>query len=102
LQRYKDHTPRSLRRWLYERDLLAVGKNCYIATLVERHSRFLLLIKVPSKDRAAVVTAVNKRVRKLPATLRRSLTWGLCCVDRLSRQRLPEPSHLVLSEQVLT
>jgi IS30 family transposase len=42
---------------------------------VERHSRFLLLIKVPSKDTAVVVAALSKRVRKLPATLRRSLTW---------------------------
>jgi IS30 family transposase len=59
----------------WEGDLLAGGKNSYIATLVERHSRFLLLIKVPSKDTAVVVAALSKRVRKLPATLRRSLTW---------------------------
>src|SRR5258707_11488937 len=39
------------------------------------HSRFLMLIKVPSKDTAVVVAALSKRVRKLPATLRRSLTW---------------------------
>jgi len=59
----------------WEGDLLAGGKNSYIATLVERHSRFLMLIKVPSKDTAVVVGALSKRVRKLPATLRRSLTW---------------------------
>jgi IS30 family transposase len=59
----------------WEGDLLAGGKNSYIATLVERHSRFLMLIKVPSKDTAAVVAALSKRVGKLPATLRRSLTW---------------------------
>ena len=59
----------------WEGDLLAGGKNSYIATLVERHSRFLMLIKVPSKDTAMVVAALSKRVRKLPATLRRSLTW---------------------------
>src|SRR5215467_10493251 len=58
-----------------EGDLLAGGKNSYIATLVERHSRFLMLIKVPSKDTAVVVAALSKRVGKLPATLRRSLTW---------------------------
>src|SRR5258708_9343491 len=34
-----------------------------------------MLIKVPSKDTAVVVAALSKRVRKLPATLRRSLTW---------------------------
>ncbi|HKN75096.1 MAG TPA: IS30 family transposase [Candidatus Acidoferrum sp.] len=59
----------------WEGDLLAGGKNSYIATLVERHSRFLMLIKVPSKDTAVVMAALSKCVRKLPATLRRSLTW---------------------------
>ena len=59
----------------WEGDLLAGGKNSYIATLVERHSRFLMLIKVPSKETAVVVAALSKRVGKLPATLRRSLTW---------------------------
>ena len=39
----------------WEGDLLAGGKNSYIATLVERHSRFLVLIKVRSKDTAVVV-----------------------------------------------
>ena len=51
----------------WEGDLLAGGKNSYIATLVERHSRFLMLIKVPSKDTAVVVAALSKHVRKLPA-----------------------------------
>ena len=46
-----------------------------MATLVERHSRFAVLIKVPSKDTAVVVAALSRRVRKLPVTLRRSLTW---------------------------
>src|SRR5579864_8956191 len=59
----------------WEGDLLAGGKNSYIATLVERHSRFLMLIKVPGKDTAVVVAALSKHVRKLPTTLRRSLTW---------------------------
>jgi len=59
----------------WEGDLLSGAKNSYIATLVERHSRFLMLIKVPSKDTAVVVAALSEHVRKLPATLRRSLTW---------------------------
>jgi IS30 family transposase len=59
----------------WEGDLLSGGKNSYIATLVERHSRFLMLIKVPGKKTAVVVAALSKHVRKLPATLRRSLTW---------------------------
>jgi IS30 family transposase len=59
----------------WEGDLLAGGKNSYVATLVERHSRFLMLVKVPSKETEAVVAALSEHVRKLPATLRLSLTW---------------------------
>ena len=59
----------------WEGDLLSGSRNSHIATLVERHSRFTMLIKVPSKDTATVVAALSKHVRKLPASLRRSLTW---------------------------
>jgi IS30 family transposase len=59
----------------WEGDLLAGAKNTYIATLVERHSRFAMLIKVPSKSTEVVVAALSQHVRKLPATLKRSLTW---------------------------
>jgi len=59
----------------WEGDLLAGTKNSHIATLVERHSRFTALVKVPSKDTAAVVAALSRHVRKLPASLRRTLTW---------------------------
>ena len=46
-----------------------------MATLVERQSRFAMLIKVQGKDTASVVSALSKQVRKLPLELRRSLTW---------------------------
>ena len=59
----------------WEGDLIGGTKNSHIATLVERHSRFTALVKVPSKDTAAVVAALSRHVRKLPASLRRSLTW---------------------------
>jgi IS30 family transposase len=59
----------------WEGDLLSGAKNSYIATLVERHSRFAMLIKVSSKETEAVVAALSQHVRKLPATLKRSLTW---------------------------
>lgn len=59
----------------WEGDLLSGAKNSYIATLVERHSRFAMLIQVSSKDTEVVVAALSQHVRKLPATLRRSLTW---------------------------
>jgi IS30 family transposase len=59
----------------WEGDLLGGTNNSHIATLVERHSRFTMLVKVSSKDTTAVVAALSRHVRKLPATLRRSLTW---------------------------
>jgi len=59
----------------WEGDLIAGTKNSHIATLVERHSRFTMLVKVSSKDTATVVAALGRHVRRLPASLRRSLTW---------------------------
>src|SRR6266853_580602 len=59
----------------WEGDLLSGSRNSHIVTLVERHSRFTTLIKVPSKDTAVVVAALTRRARKLPAALRHSLTW---------------------------
>jgi IS30 family transposase len=59
----------------WEGDLLRGVHNSHVATLVERHSRFCMLVKVPGKDTATVVAALSQHVRQLPATLRRSLTW---------------------------
>ena len=59
----------------WEGDLLAGSNNTHIATLVERHTRFTMLLKIPSKDTATVIAALGKQVRKLPRELRRSLTW---------------------------
>jgi IS30 family transposase len=59
----------------WEGDLIGGTKNSHIATLVERHSRFTALVKVRSKDTTTVVAALSRHVRKLPASLRRSLTW---------------------------
>lgn len=59
----------------WEGDLLSGAKNSHIATLVERHSRFTMLVKVDGKDTDTVVAALKKHITKLPAELRRSLTW---------------------------
>ena len=59
----------------WEGDLLSGANNTHIATLVERHTRFVMLLKIPSKDTATVVAKLAKHVRKLPSELRRSLTW---------------------------
>src|SRR5580693_3244871 len=44
----------------WEGDLITGSKNSHIATLVERHSRFTTLVKVPSKDTAVVVSALSR------------------------------------------
>ena len=59
----------------WEGDLIQGSNNSHIATLVERHSRFVMLIKVDGKDTENVVGALIKQVRRLPAELRKSLTW---------------------------
>jgi IS30 family transposase len=59
----------------WEGDLISGSKNSHVVTLVERHSRFTVLVKVPSKDTAVVVAALTRHARKLPTALRRSLTW---------------------------
>jgi IS30 family transposase len=59
----------------WEGDLLCGDVTSQIATLVERKSRYLMLIKVPSKSTDDVVGAVSEHVLTLPIDLRRSLTW---------------------------
>lgn len=59
----------------WEGDLVAGSRGTFIATLVERQSRFVILIKLANKRTENVVAALIKAVRKLPVALRRSLTW---------------------------
>jgi IS30 family transposase len=59
----------------WEGDLLMGGTHSQIATLVERHSRYVMLVKVDSKDTVTVTKALKRKIRELPAELRRSLTW---------------------------
>jgi IS30 family transposase len=58
----------------WEGDLLSGGKNTHIATLVERQSRFALLVHVEDKDSDSVVSALVRQVKRLPAGLLSSLT----------------------------
>ncbi len=56
--------------------MIAAGSgNSFIATLVERNTRFVMLAKVTNKDRHCVIQALIKQSRKLPKELYRSLTW---------------------------
>jgi IS30 family transposase len=59
----------------WEGDLLTGANDTHIATLVERHSRFTMLVKLPGKDTTTVVATLAKHICKLPDELRRSLTW---------------------------
>lgn len=59
----------------WEGDLISGSGNTHIATLVERQSRFTLLVKVAGKDTNSVVSALKRQVKKLPDHLMRSLTW---------------------------
>lgn len=59
----------------WEGDLLAGAKDTNIVTLVERHSRFTMLVKLAKRDSATVVAALADRIGTLPEELRRSLTW---------------------------
>ena len=59
----------------WEGDLIGGSRNSYIATLVERHSRYVMLVKVANKDTESVVSALIKQSQRLPGELYRSLTW---------------------------
>ncbi len=59
----------------WEGDLLFGTKNSQIATLVERHTRYVMLAKVNRKDTETVINALIKHAHKLPSELYKSLTW---------------------------
>jgi len=59
----------------WEGDLIAGSSNTHIGTLVERRSRFTMLVKVQGKDTRSVVNALVQQIKTLPDTLRLSLTW---------------------------
>ena len=74
----------------WEGDMLSGARNSHIATLVERQSRFVLLVRLPGKDTASVVEALSRAVRALPDGLMASLTW-----DRGGGN--PEPPWVLLT-----
>lgn len=59
----------------WEGDLLTGANDTNIVTLVERHSRFTMLVKLARRDSATVVAALAEKIGTLPQELRRSLTW---------------------------
>ena len=59
----------------WEGDLISGSKNSHIATLVERHTRYVMLAKLNGKDSKTVIDALLKQAHKLPRELYKSLTW---------------------------
>ncbi len=59
----------------WEGDLIGGSKNSYVATLVERQSRYVMLIKVTNKDTRSVIAGLIKQSKRLPKELYKSLTW---------------------------
>ena len=59
----------------WEGDLISGSNNSHMATLVERHTRYVMLVKVNGKDTKTVVNALIKHAHKLPGELYKSLTW---------------------------
>ena len=77
----------------WEGDLLCGTHSSQIATLVERHSRYVMLVKVDSKDSETVIKALVKQAHKLPKELYKSLTW-----DRGSEMR--KHKHFTLATDI--
>jgi len=59
----------------WEGDLLCGSQASQIATLVERHSRFVMLVQIPDKNSVRVAQALARKIKRLPKELRRSLAW---------------------------
>jgi IS30 family transposase len=59
----------------WEGDLIAGSRNTHVATLVERSSRFVMLVRVSGKDTESVVAALSEQIRRLPSTMIDTLTW---------------------------
>ena len=78
LSRFVSDRPRSrivLCRATGTGDLLFGSNNSYIATLVERHTRYVMLARVKRRDTETVINALIKQAHKLPRELYKSLTW---------------------------
>jgi IS30 family transposase len=69
------HIETRIRPGHWEGDLITGARNSHIATLVERYSRYVILVRVDGKDTASVVGALVRKVNDLPRGLLMSLTW---------------------------
>ena len=76
----------------WEGDLISGKDNSHVATLVERFSRFTVLVKVKGKDTKSVVDALSKKARELPEGIWKSLTWDRGS-ELADHQRLTSETH---------
>lgn len=86
----------------WESDLIAGSNGSHIATLVERHTRYVMLAKVAGKSTDTVIEALIKQARKLPTELYKSLTWDRGSnenTNRLLRQYFPKGTDLSVHTQ---
>ena len=60
-------------------NLIEGSNNSFIATLVERHSRYVMLAKIQDNKTATVIPALIKQAKKLPTELYKTLTWDRGC-----------------------
>lgn len=59
----------------WEGDLIAGDQSSFIATVVERQTRFVVLVRVANKETGTVVKALTRQMKRLPTLLKKSLTW---------------------------
>ena len=85
----------------WEGDLLAGSKNSYIATLVERHSRYVMLVKVSGKDTETVISASDRaRPGNCRANSNKSLTWEPWTGDGRSQALHPSDGHRLCTSAI--
>jgi IS30 family transposase len=59
----------------WEGDLVSGSKKTHIATLVDRKSRYTIILKLKGKDATLVTQALTDKLETLPQALKKSLTW---------------------------
>jgi IS30 family transposase len=75
MRRGRGHTQKTATHGRITGTVFIGSNNSQIATLVERHTRYVMLVRVPSKDTRTVINALIKHAHKLPRELYKSLTW---------------------------
>jgi IS30 family transposase len=87
----------------WEGDLVFGRGNSQIATLVDRNTRYVMLVKIAKKDTTTVIDALIDHAKKLPQQLYQSLTWdrGFEMADHKRFTMATVPSLLLRSAESL-